>query len=340
MHQHPMRITGLIGCATTRLQKFIFCRLVGSILLGLGLYTPASAHCIVGNRFFPSTLIVDDPCVADEMSMPTIAEFKNGDDPSAQELDISGEFDKTITKNFGVSIGDTWVHLNVPGGGNIQGFDNLETGFKYQFLTVPAAELAMSVSLDVDWGGTGNRAVGADPFTTLTPTFFVGQGFGFLPESMKFFKPLAVTAQVGYAVPTEFTTSSIDESSGLLTTTPNPQFLNWGGSLQYSMPYLKSAVQDLSLPDFFNHLIPLVEWNLETQVANFDGGERTTGTINPGVIYVANKYQLSVEAMIPVNRASGDDVGVIGQLHLYLDDMFPNSFGRPLLALLTEPRSQ
>ena len=340
MHQHPMRITGLIGCATRRLQKFIFRRLVGSILLGLGLYAPASAHCIVGNRFFPSTLIVDDPCVADEMSMPTIAEFKNGDDPSAQELDISGEFDKTITKNFGVSIGDTWVHLNVPGGGSVQGFDNLESGFKYQFLTVPAAELAMSVSLDVDWGGTGNRAVGADPFTTLTPTFFVGQGFGFLPESMKFFKPLAVTAQVGYALPTESTTSSIDESSGLLTTTPNPQFLAWGGSLQYSMPYLKSAVQDLSLPDFFNHLIPLVEWDLETQVANFDGGERTTGTINPGVIYVANKYQLSVEAMIPVNRASGDDVGVIGQLHLYLDDMFPNSFGRPLLALLTEPRSQ
>jgi hypothetical protein len=302
------------------------------MLFVLAFSAPASAHCIVGNRFFPSTLIVDDPCVADEVSIPTIAEFKNGDDPSAQELDISSEFDKTITKNFGVSISDTWTHLNVPGGGNVQGFANLDTGFKYQFLTMPAAELAMSVSLDVDWGGTGNRAVGADQFTTLTPTLFVGKGFGFLPESMKFFKPLAVTAQVGYAVPTESATSAVDESSGLLTTTPNPQFLAWGGSLQYSLPYLKSAVQDLSLPDFVNRLIPLVEWNLETQVANFDGGEGTTGTINPGVIYVANKYQLSVEAMIPVNRASGDDVGVIGQVHLYLDDMFPNSFGRPLLA--------
>jgi hypothetical protein len=114
--------------------------------------------------------------VADEMSMPTIAEFKNGDDPSAQELDISGEFDKTITKNVGVSISDTWIHLNVPGGGNVQGFANLETSFKYQFLTDPAAELAMSVSLDVDWRGTGNRAVGADPFTTLTPTLFLGNG--------------------------------------------------------------------------------------------------------------------------------------------------------------------
>jgi hypothetical protein len=75
-------------------------------------------------------------------------------------------------------------------------------------------------------------------------------------------------------------------------------------------------------------------------VANFDGQERTTGTSNPGVICIANQYQLSVEAVIPVNRASGDDVGVIGQLHLYLDDMFPNSFGRPFLTSMYEPRSQ
>ena len=29
----------------------------------------AFAHCIVGNRFFPATLNVDDPCVADELSI-------------------------------------------------------------------------------------------------------------------------------------------------------------------------------------------------------------------------------------------------------------------------------
>jgi hypothetical protein len=36
-----------------------------------------------------------------------------------------------------VSISDTWIHLNVPGGGNVQGFDNLGTNFKFQFLTDP-----------------------------------------------------------------------------------------------------------------------------------------------------------------------------------------------------------
>jgi hypothetical protein len=35
--------------------------------------------------------------------------------------------------------------------------------------------------------------------------------------------------------------------------------------------------------------------------------------------------------MLPVNRASGTGVGFLGQLHLYLDDMFPNTIVQPLL---------
>jgi hypothetical protein len=34
---------------------------------------------------------LSSPSRAGELSMPTIAGFKNGDDPSARELDISGE---------------------------------------------------------------------------------------------------------------------------------------------------------------------------------------------------------------------------------------------------------
>jgi hypothetical protein len=105
----------------------------------------------------------------------------------------------------------------------------------------------------------------------------------------------------------------------------------WGGSLQYSMPYLKSAVVDLGLPDFFNHLIPLVEASLQTPVSNtFSSGTVTTGTISPGVIWVGKYYQVGVEALIPINRQSGTSVGVIAQLHLYLDDIFPSTIGRPL----------
>ena len=124
----------------------------------------ARAHCEVGDRTFASTITFDDPCVADELSLPTIQSFKNGDQPSAQELDISGEYTKTITRNFGISLEEEWVHLDIPGEGNRSGFDNLGTSFKYQFVRDADRELAMSVALDVDWGGTGAKAIDAEPF--------------------------------------------------------------------------------------------------------------------------------------------------------------------------------
>ncbi len=119
-----------------------------------------------------------------------------------------------------------------------------------------------------------------------------------------------------------------------------PQVLVYGATLQYSMPYLKSEVKDLQLPDFFNHLIPIVEVQFSTPVTNnFGNSPLTTGTINPGVIWVGSYYQIGLEAMIPVNRESGTGVGFLGQLHLYLDDIFPDTFGQPLIGgSQTQPR--
>ena len=104
------------------------------------------------------------------------------------------------------------------------------------------------------------------------------------------------------------------------------------------MPYLKSAVVDLGLPDFINHLIPLVEANLQTPVANtLTSGTMTTGTINPGVIWVGNTFQVGVEALIPINRQSGTNVGVIAQLHFFLDDIDPRGIGKPIFGNAVQP---
>jgi hypothetical protein len=306
-------------------------RLAVALAIAIVPTSTALAHCFVGARFFPATLNVDDPCVADELSLPTISRFKNGDDPSSTELDLSAEYSKRITDTVGISVGSTWIRLHPPGGPTVGGFDNLESGVAWQFLTDASHEFVMKAGLDVDWGHTGSSAIGAAPFTTLTPTLFFGKGFGDLPDSAGWVRAFAITAQVGYSIPTQSSTTVLDPDSGLVTTA-NPRSIVYGGSLQYSMPYLKSNIVDLQLPDFFNHLIPVVEWNLETQVSNFDGGERTTGTINPGVIWVGNYYQVGVEAIIPINRASGDGIGVMAQLHLYLDDIFPTTIGKPLFA--------
>ena len=49
-------------------------------------FSNASAHCFVGARFFPATLATDDPCVADEMSLPTVSWSKTGDMPPGTEV--------------------------------------------------------------------------------------------------------------------------------------------------------------------------------------------------------------------------------------------------------------
>src|SRR5689334_8448285 len=176
-----------------------------------GLSTGAAAHCFVGARFLPATLNVDDPCVADELSLPTISHFKNGDDPSARQTDVSGELSKRITDTFGVSIGSTWTNLHPPGGPNASGFQNIEASFKWQFLTVPEHEFVMSAALNVEWGGTGSQSIGAERFNVYTPTLFFGKGFGDLPQGAGWLRAFAITGQVGYAIPGQRQTlNSID----------------------------------------------------------------------------------------------------------------------------------
>jgi hypothetical protein len=306
--------------------------------------SPAAAHCFVGSRFFPATLSVDDPCVADEMSLPTISSFKTGDIPANRELDISGEVSKRITEDFGVSIGRTYTRLWVPGGPNASGWQNLETTFKYQFLTWPQSEFVVSAGVSVEWGGTGNASVGAEKFHTVTPTLWVGKGMGDLPNSFGFVRAFGLTGQVGYAIPSwrRTVTTSIDPDSGDFTFDEerHPHFLQYGGSIQFSMPYLKANVVDLGLPDVFNRMVPLVEANFRTPVANniqmpnvWDENNRTTGSVNPGIIYVADKFQIGAEAVIPINRASGKGIGWVAQLHFYLDDIFPTTYGRPIIPI-------
>jgi hypothetical protein len=295
----------------------------------------AQAHCFVGIRFLPATLTIDDPCVADELSLPTVSWSKTGDVPAATQLDISGDIAKRVTENLGITIGTWWTRLTTPGSATASGFGNLDTTVQYQFVKDAPHEFAMSAEISVEWGGTGAKAV-SDSFSTITPSLQFGKGMGDLPDRMGWARPLALTGQIGYSVPTRSSTSSTDPDTGLVSSTPNPQFLTYGVTLQYSMPYLRSSVVDLELPTFVNHLIPIVEAQFSTPVANNSGtGIGTTGTINPGVIWVGNYFQVGLEAIVPINHASGTGVGVLAQLHLYLDDIFPRTIGRPLFGSQT-----
>jgi hypothetical protein len=308
--------------------------LVVSLLTLTMLTAPAAAHGLAGKRFFPSTLAIDDPFVSDELTLPNILHIKrpaSGEEPAARETEISGELSKRITRFFGISVAGPLTLVDPDSGPSQAGFGNLEIGLKWQAFTSAEHEALVSLGLGWEVGGTGRKATGAESFDVVTPAIFFGKGFGDLPESLWLLRPLALTGVTGVAIPTRSRTRTVtvngDEVEEEIER--HPHVLTWGFSLQYSLPYLAANVRDPGLPSFLRRLIPIVEVELETPLDRGQAG-RTTGTVNPGIIWAGRFFQVGLEAAVPINDRTGKNVGVRAMLHFFLDDLFPNSFGRPL----------
>lgn len=279
----------------------------------------ARAHGFAGERFFPATILTDDPFVADEMSLPTVTRAPTGADGS-QEVDVEVDIAKRILPDLGVTFADQWKYVQGKGVPAVTGFDALRTGLQYQlFVDAPHEALGL-VGLSATWGHTGRvQALGAPDFTTLTPTFDFGKGFGDLPESLPYLRPIAITGNLSVDFPTKV------ESNG----SPNSNNFNYGFAFEYSLEYLQHHVEDIGLGKPFDRLIPLVEVSLSTPLNRGQGGN-TTGTVQPGLIWSGQYYQIGAELIVPINSLSGHGIGGLIQFHLYLDDLFPNSIGRPL----------
>jgi hypothetical protein len=276
----------------------------------------AHAHAVCGDRIFPATLGIDDPGVTDELALPNVSYVPFNSD-GAHELDAGFSWTKTITPGLSVVIGSgpTWEH---PGG---YGWNPLDTELQYQALCVPDAEFMFKVGFDISWAGTGTGILaGSGGQNTYSPLVDGGLGFGWLPPALKNLRPFAITAEFSTTSPGEAVTASV----------PNVSTFNWGFTLQYSLPYFSSHVAAID-NDFLKHLIPVAEFTFQTPIHNGGAaGQPQTGFFQPGAIYITDKWQLALEAMVPMTGASGHGVGVIGQLDFYLDDIFPDSLGRPI----------
>ena len=279
----------------------------------------AMAHGFAGDRFFPATLLTDDPFVADEMSLPTLTRNPTGADGS-QETDVGFDLAKRITPRLGFTIHDQWQYVQPKDASPVTGFNALSTGVQYQLFVDGPREAIGLVGLNATWGHTGRvQALGAPDFTTLTPTFDFGKGFGDLPDSLPYLRPFAVTGNLSVDFPTKV------ESNG----SPNPNTFNYGFAIEYSLEYLQHHVQDVGLGKPFDRMIPLVEVSLTTPF-NRGQGSQTTGTVQPGLIWAGQYYQVGAEMIIPINSLSGHGIGGIVQLHFFLDDLFPKSIGKPI----------
>jgi hypothetical protein len=288
----------------------------GAVLAVLGSSAVSvRAHGSVGDRFFPPTIATDDPFAADELLLPSVSYLKSPSadgSPAVSTTDIGFEFDKEIFPRFALGISGDWLLLKPDGGPSVNGFDNLALTAKYQLWQNDKHEAIFSLGTEWEIGGSGSDAVGADPESVFTPKLYFGKGLGDLPDSVKYLRPFAITGTLGENLPLG----------------ADPDSLDWGFALEYSLPYLQSQVRDIGLRGPLKNLIPVVEFAFNTP-ENRDGGE-TTGTINPGIFYEARYFQIGAEANLPVDSASGDHVGVTVQLQIFLDDILPKMFGHPL----------
>ena len=179
-------------------------RLFAPAALVASLLGPAAAfaHGFAGAHMFVSTLIIDDPNVADEASLPTFSWLPQPND-GGPISNLSFEFDKRITENFGFAINDGYQWLTRPGDKTANGWQNLAVTLKYKPYVNAEHEFMLSVGVEQDFARTGancsnGATLGNDDVDSTTPLIYWGKGFGDLPIS--WLRPFAFTGEFGYQI--------------------------------------------------------------------------------------------------------------------------------------------
>lgn len=280
------------------------------------------AHAVAGARFFVNTNLIDDPGVADEATLPQIS--LQSPDGKTWITDANVEFDKTITPHLGFGVGTDWrfvAHDMADGGKAHAGFADTDVTLKYNWITLPRHEFMSSVAVTQAFGRAGTVGIESGYDTTTVSGFF-GKGLGDLPWAP--IRPFAVTGELDYSVP-----DSVPSAGGAIRT--------WSGglTLQYSIPYLQSQVKNIGITGLAANLTPLVElaWTSAASATALPGSSQPTSfLLGTGAVWTGTTSAVSAEMLWPLNGAAGHGIGVIGQFHLFLDDLLPNTLGKPLLA--------
>jgi len=275
----------------------------------------ADAHGFAGKRYFPATLTFDDPFTQDEFGFlySTMPNVKNEDGDAVDTNALSVDYAKSITPGIALSVGTAYTRIKSPDGSSQHGFDNIEIGGKILGHVNEESESVWSYGLDIDLGGTSSHGIG-ESFTTYSPSFYFGKGMGKVFDSTSYLRPLAVSGKISVALP--------DQGD-------QPRSLDTAFAVQYSMSYLESFVKDVGAPRLLRDSFLIVELPLQTCLDHGCDGD-VTGTVNPGIIFFNHWGQVSFEAQIPVTNRTGDSVGGLLQLHFNLDDVFPNTLGKPI----------
>src|SRR5260370_6304174 len=293
----------------------------------------------VGDRYFPSTLATTVPTPADFYNPPYFVKLP--DTATTREFDIPTTYSRLVTKAWSVFFTETFRIIEDANRGTRSGLDNLVIGTQYQLYTNPEHQFVVTVGGTAAIGGTGSPGT-ASPFSTLPPPVYIGKGSGDLPDSVAWLRPLTISATAAVAVPTESSTLTSlgtiniprTDTGAFTSLTPlptgpttlaeaiNPKILQLGFALEYSLVTNQYTGPNRTGTRYPEGWVPLVEFTTATPL-NGPLAERTTGTVNPGVIWVNRYLQGAAEAIIPIDAHSGRDIGARIQAHLYLPAIFP-----------------
>ncbi|PWB77002.1 MAG: hypothetical protein C3F08_10620 [Candidatus Methylomirabilota bacterium] len=292
--------------------------LVLGMAVVIALPTAGWAHGVVGKRFFPATVVVEDPFVADEAGVV----IGHRREPEALSTEFEAEISKRLSRDVAITLGGSY-QITRPRGeeeestGATSGFQNPDFGLRYQFIRNALHEMAATAAVSVSPGGVGQRRIGRLSGTTVSPAIQIGKGFGDLPDWADWLKPIAVTTSVGTDLRTNRNEREEDAQHAFA----------WGATVMYSIPYLQSFVKDVGIPWPLNRFFPIVEFNGERVLT---GPERGTNAAfaNPGLIWAGRYLEFAAEAQIPLNDTSGRHTGFFVMMHFFIDDIAPNIFTR------------
>ncbi|BDW10626.1 hypothetical protein PSHI8_07080 [Polynucleobacter sp. SHI8] len=277
-------------------KKHIYCSLV--ILLALS-QRGVFAHGIAGNRYFPPTISIDDPFAAKEIHAGAGRVSSLGtNNEMANQFMIGGGIEPM--DGFGIAIDGVYRSPNANLTPEANGFDNLYYTVKKELTINDQHEFALTLGVNGQIGGTAPSV--SSNASTYTPTIYYAKGFGDLPNSMSLLKPMAITGVLGYQ-------ASTNQSQ--------PTAFNWGFTIQYSFLYLNKYVQPTGWGEPWNRLVAVVEFPLQTCMSGMCNGQ-VTGSMNPGVVWVGSEFNLSAEAVFPINNQSGQGKGILFQIHKFL----------------------
>jgi hypothetical protein len=221
------------------------------------------------------------------------------------------EFLRLLTPRLSFGSASTWIDRNAHGISSARGFDTTAVTLKGLLYRNDPQEILLSAGLAWGLPGVGSRRLGAHG--SVEPGIFFGKGFGDLPDSLSWLRPFGIAGALSFEHPT---------GSGATS-----DVLHLGAALEFSTFYLTDRFTgDPPKEEPLFQWVPLVEFSVDTRRRG-----KSSAIASPGIAYAGQNYQFATEVIVPLNRSAGRNAGVIVKLLLFLDDLVPSIFGKPLL---------